>query len=54
MIKLAFQDNKRSLINSVSVLFRRQFKIVEMELKSPSLFFLHEILPSGTFFDWFR
>ena len=51
--KLAFQDNKRSLINSASVLFGRQFKIVEMVFKSPSLFFLHEILPSGTFFDWF-
>jgi len=49
--KLAFQDNKRSLINSASVLFGRQFKIVEMVFKSPSLFFLHEILPSGTFFD---
>jgi len=31
--KLAFQDNKRSLITSASVLFRRQFKIVEMEFE---------------------
>ena len=50
--KLAFQDNKRSLINSASVLFGRQFKIFEMEFKSPSLFFLHEILPSAWYFLW--
>ena len=31
--RLVCQDNKRSLINSASVLFRLQFEVVEMEFK---------------------